>query len=180
MPWQGKRPWGIVGPEQGAAHIPAYSMCCIRIAGASCRDGPRHAEMEMAASLGARGECPQNCSRDLWNKLDQEDAFWPKAQEVPLPILDHSTHPPSVRWIMWGVFLIQDVLHCLWTNCRPEFERRFLGGLPVDRLNTYWSRLRPDDPRLLEHPVRANPRWQELALPGRFHGDFVPYGKGRH
>ena len=166
-------------PEQGSHATCIVNIFVFRISNASCKDGPRHPEMEMAARLGARGTVAGNIARDLWNNLDQADAFWPKAQGVPLPILDNSTQPPTIRWIMWGFFLMQDVLNCLYTNCRSEFERRFLGR-SHDNLRSYWQRLRKDDPRLLKHPVRSNPRWQELAIPGRFHGDGVPFGKGRN
>jgi len=86
--------------------------------------------------------------------------------------------PEKVTWVSWGVFLAQDLLHALYVHDRTEFNRRFLGG---DRSNIarFWQQAREDDPRFQNHPMKTKPSWRESAIPGRVHGDGVPYGKGR-
>ena len=88
-------------------------------------------------------------------------------------------HPPEVVWTEWPIFLLQDQLHCLYKHHPEEFRRRFLGGQEKSVLSGYWGALRDDDPRLAHHPVKYQDEWRRRTIPGRLHGDAVPYGKSR-
>ena len=88
-------------------------------------------------------------------------------------------HPPKVEWTEWPIFLLQDQLHSLYKNHPDEFRRRFLGGCEKSVLSRYWGALRDDDPRLAHHPVTHEDEWRSRTIPGRLHGDGVPYAKGR-
>ena len=68
---------------------------------------------------------------------------------------------------------LQDFLHQLWTLHRDEFHRRF----GVAGLEDFWNQVREDDPRLQEHPLLHKEDYKQKCLPGRLHGDKVPYGK---
>ena len=94
-------------------------------------------------------------------------------------MLDTTKHPPEVVWGDWPIFLLQDLLHCLHTHHPDEFRRRFLGGQDDSVLERYWGALRADDPRLANHPVTRQFGWRQCSIPGRLHGDGVPYGKGK-
>ena len=88
-------------------------------------------------------------------------------------------HPPKAVWTEWPIFLLQDQLHCLHRHHPEEFRRRFLGSQDDSVLSRYWGALRSDDPRLAHHPVTCQADWRKRAIPGRLHGDGVPYGKGK-
>lgn len=68
---------------------------------------------------------------------------------------------------------VQDFLHQLWTLHRDEFHRRF----GTAGLEDFWNQVREDDPRLQEHPLLHKEDYKQKCLPGRLHGDKVPYGK---
>ena len=74
---------------------------------------------------------------------------------------------------------MQDTLHCLHRHHPEEFRRRFLGSQDDSVLSRYWGALRDDDPRLAHHPVTCQADWRKRAIPGRLHGDGVPYGKSK-
>ncbi len=138
-----------------------------------------HPEMGMLATAGSEGAYPNNVRRDL-DSTCLGDNPWPRAFMLPnVPVLDRKQSPPKVLYVDWPIFLLQDLLHWLYTFNMPEFQRRFIGSSDHSALRNYWQAFHDDDPRLLEHPVRCNPDWMDIAVPGRVHADGVPYGKGK-
>ena len=150
-----------------------------RIAAASCRDGPCDAEMQMLSKLGAEGDNPNMCWRDLKRHLGESECWMPDPVPVCIFILDPTAFEDNVIWISWHVILVQEIFHAYYINDRDGFNRRFLGG-DVSKVKEYWMQTRPDDPRFVNHPMKANANWTTAAIPARIHGDGVPYGKGRH
>ena len=140
---------------------------------------PMHPEMKMLAGIGTRGRHRNHAWRDLEQKLGLEECNLPEPLYIPMPLLDNSRHPPAVVWGEWPIFLLQDLLHCLHRHHPDEFRRRFLGGQDDSVLERYWGALRADDPRLANHPVTRQFGWRKCSIPGRLHGDGVPYGKSK-
>ena len=141
---------------------------------------PLHPEMEMLAACGSHGAHPQNVWRDLERKLHlSENTFPEPLMMTNVPLLDKTQHPPKVVYGNWPIFLMQDVLHWSYHHSKDEFFRRWIGSAELSTLRQYWMCFRADDPRLIDHPVTFIHGWQEIAIPGRFHADGVPYGKSR-
>eukprot|EP00969_Alexandrium_andersonii_P259417 11471375-Alexandrium_andersonii.AAC.1 len=41
----------------------------------------------------------------------------------------------------------------------------------------FWASVKPNDPRLIDHPVVNTPGYESLTVPLRLHGDGVPFGR---
>ena len=161
------------------------------IAGAMLQDAQScnthiHPEMQRLAVTGASGRHPNNVWRDVKRALDRDSNVteFPKPAMINnVPVLDpHRSDQlePRVKYVDWPIFLLQDLMHWSYHQKRPEFVRRFLGSEHPEALAQYWRALRSDDPRLVSHPIASQPGWQEHAIPGRIHGDGVPFGKSRN
>ena len=83
----------------------------------------------------------------------------------------NKVHEMDVSWIpphLW--------LHFLYTVFPAEFKRRVLG--PPGALAEFLARVKPDDPRLLQHPARNRPNLRTKGIPIMIHGDGVPCTSG--
>lgn len=129
------------------------------------------------ASLGSDGKYPGNIKRDLLKRMRIEKNFVPEPFEIKnVPMLDTRKAKPVVIFKSLWVFLGQDWLASLWNGNKQEFHRRFgVAGVP-----DYWEQINPQDPRLEEHPLLATPEYGTKCMPGRVHGDKVPYGKAKN
>ena len=116
------------------------------IANTSCRDGPRHAEMQFLGRIGGHSSV-RHAWRDLKKRLQLDDSVFPEGEEVMIPVKDLKARPVKVVWVPWRVLLLQDLCHSLWHNNRDEFFRRFVGGDP-GKIAKFWAEAKPDDPRL--------------------------------
>ena len=54
---------------------------------------------------------------------------------------------------------------------RPEKFREFLG----DGLESFWNRVRPDDPRLANNPMVGKADWRRRAIPLVLHGNAMQF-----
>ena len=149
-----------------------------KIAAASCRDGNAHPEMQFLANLGSGGQYGNKCWQQLSDKLGLDNCCFPEPLKILVPVRDLKARPVQTIWVNWEIMLLQDICNALYHNNKAEFDRRFLGG-DASRIPAYWAQVRQDDPRISEHPVKNLENWQERAIPGRLHGDDVPFGKGR-
>ena len=153
------------------------AFACQQIGEGHVMDGNQTPQMVMLSRLGSNGQYPASCWRDLERRLGYVTCNIPKATVVKLPLLDRSKHPHHVVWTDWPIFLGQDLMHSLYWNHQAEFQNRFSGG--EGRLQEFWAGMEPTDPRLHNHPCKSQANWQQRAIPGRLHGDGVPYGKAK-
>ena len=94
--------------------------------------------------------------------------------KLPLRILkgpQTGVHEMDVSWIPQHQWL-----HFSYTAFPAEFKRRVLG--PPGALEEVWAGVKPDDPRLLQHPARNRPNLRTKGIPIMIHGDGVPCTSG--
>lgn len=147
-----------------------------RISEAAVDDGISNPIMQKLASIGCHGVYPANCQRDIMSKFRIPKTDIPEPLIVKLPLLNVKKVPPEVEEVDFPIFLVQDMLHCLYHSHPREFKQRYIGS--ENALSEFWSGVRGDDPRIVHHPVRLRPGYKDYAIPERLHGDGVPYGQG--
>eukprot|EP00973_Karenia_brevis_P077760 10805042-Karenia_brevis.AAC.1 len=54
------------------------------------------------------------------------------------------------------------MLHCLWTQHRSEFHRRYTGH--GQEIPEFWNGVRDNDPRIIHHPVIQHANYKTRAI----------------
>ena len=93
-----------------------------------------------------------------------------------LPVQDNAQRPPKIMLMGYPILAPHELLALMYERSRAEFDKFVLGPNP---LSAFWQHLRPDDPRMLGHPVKQIGDYQNKVVPLRIHGDGVPIGKAK-
>lgn len=131
-----------------------------------------HPMLLAASQIGASGEAPGNCKRDLL-RLVAEDNHLPETTMVPSWAKSpDGSHVGRVQ-VEIPVLPPHLLLPAIAAH-HPEVWQRLVDA---DRTRRFWENLHPDDPKLREHPMLRKPRWQERAIPLTLHGDSIELTK---
>ena len=137
------------------------------IAQAAVVDGAQHPHVHLLALLGSNGVHPGHCRRDLLQRCFREGEL-PHITLVDAPMLDANW---EVVQSPVGVLLPSEVLCWMWARKRERFMDMLGAGL-----REFWSQVRPDDPKLVGHPMCGREGWQDYAIPLVLHCNSVQYG----
>ena len=144
-----------------------------KICSALIEDGVTSVAIHCLSKLGHYGAYPGNVPRDLKRVLKYDSMDVPEPFIVSLPLMNHSISPPRLEFHDTPILLASDVLHWLYSSHPDEIRRRL--GADEAILEHYWEGAAADDPKLISHPLKDVPNYKRHCLPGRFHGDGVPY-----
>jgi hypothetical protein len=61
-----------------------------------------------------------------------------------------------------------------------EHQRDFFEATLAHNVRAFWDSLDENDPRLYNHPMKANPDWKGRAIPIALHGDGASFVKKNH
>ena len=137
------------------------------LANAAVCEGISNESVVLLAAIGTFGQHPGNCHRDLISVVGKECKL-PQGVPVVVPALDHKENPPYCE-VTCTVMPPHLLLHKLAFNYTDEFKT----VMGLADLDTWWSRVRPDDPRLLNNPVNDVDR--KTVIPLWCHGDGVEF-----
>lgn len=159
--------------DWGMGAISAHSV--YRYAHHSFRDhqGPYvNMELKELSQIGASGI--GHCAAKLKAMYTLDDSKMPEPFGLLLPLWD--ARIKEVVYITVPMVLPSELLHCFFMHYREEFDKRILGGSP-SKITEFWDGAHPDDPRLIDHPLRKRSDFTSKCIPFGMHGDGVPWKK---
>ena len=127
--------------------------------------------MAMLAGLG-KG----HYHRDLSAKLRLGRNNVPQPYMAKLLLRDGSTRPPTQVEQEYPILFPHEFLSNMHDNHFSEFQKYCVGSEP---LAAFWNEIPATDNRLIGHPVRHIPNYQDTVIPLRLHGDGVPIARTR-
>lgn len=140
-----------------------------RLAAAYCRDERRNGraplpEMERLQQIGT-----EHTRRRVLRALPVSPTTPPifKLRVPCLPIKSESVRPTFLGTSMMLPTILLEFLY----RHNPRKFANFLGN----GLANFWGNVRDDDPKLIGHPMLANPAWRTKAIPLVLHGDGVQF-----
>lgn len=152
--------------------LPAYMLQ--RIGAAACLIAPRP-QMRALANLGAEGRYPANAASQLRALLRLNDNKICEPLLVDMPMWNATGHPPTVVVTKFPIMLPHEIMGSLYSHYPHAFQTWFSGE--AGDIDSFWSSIRNDDPRMWEHPVQQIEGYRQHCVPLRIHGDGVPFGK---
>ena len=143
------------------------------IAQAAVVDGLRNERVEKMSKAAACGDCPGNARRDLFLNSPWHQQEVPST-EITLPV--QSQHAKVVNGVNVPAKTRLDMKHTIFL---PHLMFRWLVANAQDFLDTvlhfkpswFWANCHPEDPRLRDHPINAQPDFKNRAHPIVLHGD---------
>jgi hypothetical protein len=129
--------------------------------------------IEKLASIGCRGQYPNNCWADLKKILPEPKL--PKLFRLELPLV----HNVMGRFTHSVPMLLPHMLFgALWNHYPEKFTEILLGSRTCCK--KFWAAVK-DSPQFLAHKVGTVPGFEENCIPLKIHGDGTPVtglGKG--
>ena len=120
----------------------------------------------MLADLGGAGRYPNNCARDLRDRLRQQQTCEALEVEFPLRSLGGQTFNAT-----------QSILlpHVWFAHVFREYPEAFKARVcpSHDALRAFWREM-DDNPQMVGHPLQDRPGYRRWAVPLSLHGDGVP------
>ena len=152
--------------------ITAFDMW--RIASAAVLVAPRP-QMQAIADLGCHGLYPNKIASGLRKLQNRSPNDLPEPFSFKVPMHDPTMHPPQIVEYDYPISFLHEWLAALYEHYPAQFNAHIVGGQGA--VSAFWAGMRPDDPRLFNHPVTQVPGYQHKCIPLRIHGDAAPYGK---
>lgn len=160
--------WLVNQWSSGVLSAPSTQQC----AKAAVLSGCSAPDVCQIARVGAHGESPQNCQRDLVRQLCHNMASpEPFCWKVPLVARDKEELTLKVEQYDVYIFLPHDWLACLNDSCLQE---KVLG---THLTETFWSQQCLEDPKLCDNPVLKIPRFKQVVVPFLVHGDGAQFAE---
>ena len=148
--------WGLLSAVQVQAFAKAATL-----------DGAEHEDLKTLSQLGTRGQWAGHTRRDLLRRvMPTVNLTIPTSFEIPI-----QDKYGELDYAETSVLLPSDVCRDLFHKHRVHFD------ILTSGLAHFWKQIRPDDPKLIGHPMLQKPQWQERAIPLAFHGDGVQFVK---
>jgi hypothetical protein len=139
---------------------------CNWLAQALVIDGFTHPEVCSMASLGTQGMYKANIRRDMHVKF-------PVSPHIPKPVLARvpvkHVKTKVINFTAVPILMVNQVFDFLYLFHRDRFME-FVAGL-----QEFWTQVRPDDPKLIDHPMTMREAWRNKAVPLLLHGDGVRF-----
>ncbi|CAK0824589.1 unnamed protein product [Prorocentrum cordatum] len=145
---------------------------CIQwVAGAAVRDGLNHPDLLKLAAVGAAGEYPGNCRRDLLSKFCNVMRV-PKYTTFTVMMKDSKGVVEPRRGLMNAP---NRFLDSLYQHCVGTF-RKICGALG-NGLRDFWTQVSRDDPKLKHLISILGPleSWYDHVIPYKLHGDAATF-----
>ena len=134
---------------------------------------PIHPRLASLAKLGKSGQYVGNVRRDFMTFLTSSLGVLFEPLLIRVPYMRQNTGMPGVTgWMSLPVLMPNEFIEYLWGNHRAYFNDLLGGGL-----EKFWNSVRPDDPKLVNHPMKAMPGWKTKMIPLALHGDGVRFSK---
>ena len=122
---------------------------------------------EALAGLGSGGQHEGNIHRDLLRLVNPKSPL-PSPTLVNVPVWSYK-HERVIEE-PWPMLLPSHLFQCLSEGFPEVF------GDLMNNAREFWSSLRPDDPKLFQHPLHHwHPGWQDRTMPLALHGDAGTY-----
>ena len=86
------------------------------------------------------------------------------------PFVNHKGDRALVEYTDVPILMPNELFDAFYHNYPQHFAK-----LMGDGVNNFWSQIKADDPKMWNHPMRAEARWQDTFLPLCVFGDGVSY-----
>ena len=154
--------WG----EISAGSVQEFAKSMVETFGDSASD------VSSLSRLGAHGHSEQNCNRDL-QQLFRGIDWIPEPVEVDCAVLRKGTAGRSSTRAPLSIFLPHD-----WFSSLAQADGMLDAVFGTEsEIREFWSRVKADDPRLQDNPLKSQKKWRELVYPFVLHGDAGPHQK---
>ena len=119
-----------------------------------------HPRVKRLASIGSFGHHGGNIRRDLlhyWN-VSMDGLFKPAMIEIPYRRF-RGVALDTVHKMMLPILLVNELFEYIWERNIDMFHR--LAG----DVESFWGKVKHDDPRLISNPLTEQPGWKSRAIP---------------
>ena len=143
--------------EIGALGLPLSAVMIQWVADGAVIDGLQHPEVVEVSKFGASGKHPGNIRRELYNKYGKDNDFPPPVRVKDLPYIEQdSAGKDVVKHINYPMFN-----PCaMFDTLANKYPRQFAELLAMGP-ETFWQSVRPDDPKLFQHPMCEENGWKK-------------------
>ena len=126
-------------------------------------------DLERISTLGSSGAYPQNCSRDLLNRLGIAE------NTMPEPVKFTTMCTTSKKGIFaerpMEMLLPHEMFATIFHNYKSHWHKHICPS--QDDIAAWWRDVR-DHPSLIGNPIKNAPGWERVCIPLSLHGDGVP------
>ena len=125
-------------------------------------DNPKADLVSGLAALGAGGECPQNCERDMHRFLERVGITL-RAKITTEAVRMWNPSKLEVETLRFPMILPEELCNGLWNCGTHVFRKCLFGDLSEREVESYWGHVEEHCPWFQNHPCRGWPHRGKLA-----------------
>ena len=131
-----------------------------------------HPSVAKLGKLGTSGSWMQNVRRGGLRMVPIKGFSNPFFKKLPFSHTKELEGPVEIKERAFPLLLPSVIFEDLFRHDKSKFQDMigYEGGL-----RAFWNSLRPDDPRLVNHPMCHQPDWKDKFIPLVLHGDGVQF-----